>query len=236
MAEPFIIDLEAVLAAVEETGLYKSREAFLTDAVNTLFAARPDLREAVACRLYEKGVFSLGRAADWADVSIVDMKESLHRAGISREAPQGPAELEAMARSASSVAWRHRTAPSKALRDVSDLTEVWRACRHLPRLSAFASVGQGLEHRRSLPDGVKAYSDQVFPGAVRGFVRWNRGLEIHELPEEVWVNVDSAAVRKPGAGTTTGTPQVLVSPTPASRGPWRLNALIDETGHAVTTS
>ena len=235
MAEPFIIDLEAVLAAVEETGLYKSREAFLTDAVRTLLAARPDVREAVACRLYEKGVFSLGRAAEWVGVSIEDMKESLHRAGISREAPQGPAELEAMARSASSVAWRHRTSPSKTLRDVSDLTEVWKACRHLPTLSTLATIDPGLEHRRSLPDGVKAYSSEDFPRAARGFVRWKRDLEIHELPEEVWVNVDSAAVLKPGAGTVTGTPQVLVSPTPASRGPWRFKALIDEEGHAVTS-
>jgi|GEM_PF-425336 len=235
MAEPFIIDLEVVLAAVEETGLYKSRAAFLTDAVKTLFAARPDLREAVACRLYEKGVFSLGRAAAWAGTSIEDMKQSLHRAGISREAPKGLEETEAMVRSASSVAWRHRTAPSRASMDVSGLTEVWKACRHLPTLTTLASVDQGLEHRRSLPDGVKAYSDQAFPGAVRGFVRWNRGLEIHDLPKEVWVNVDSAAVRKPGAGTATGTPQVLVSPTPASRGPWRLKAVIDETGHAVTS-
>ncbi len=230
----FTIELEEVLAAVEETGLYKSREAFLTDAINTLFAARPDIREAVACRLYKKGVFSLGRAAEWAGVSIVDMKESLHRAGISREAPEGLEETEAMARSVS-VAWRHRTAPSRTLVDVSDLTEVWKACRHLPTLSTLATVDQGLEHRRSLPDGVKAHSDQVFSGAVRGFVRWNRGLKIHQLPEQVWVNVDSAAVRKPGAGTTTGAPQVLVSPTPASRGPWRLKALIDEKGRAVTS-
>jgi predicted HTH domain antitoxin len=99
-------ELEEELEAVTETGLYKSREAFLTDAVRTLFAARPDVREAAACRLYEKGVFSLGRAAAWAGISIEDMKESLHRAGISREAPQGPAELEAMARRALKAAGR----------------------------------------------------------------------------------------------------------------------------------
>jgi predicted HTH domain antitoxin len=103
MAERSVVELEEVLAAVEETGLYKSREAFLTGAVRTLFAARPDIREAVASRLYEKGVFSLGRAAAWAGLSIEDMKESLHRAGISREAPEGPAELEAMARRAMKV-------------------------------------------------------------------------------------------------------------------------------------
>jgi len=85
------------LEAITEAGLYESREAFLSHAVDTLFAARPDLREAVACKLYEKGVFSLGRAAEWARVSIDDIKEALHRLGISREAPEGPAEVEAMA-------------------------------------------------------------------------------------------------------------------------------------------
>lgn len=119
--------------------------------------------------------------------------------------------------------------------DVPGLTEVWKACRHLPTLSTLASIDQGLEHRRSLPGGVKAYSGEAFPGAVRGFASWNRGLEIHDLPKEVWMNVDSAAVRKPGAGTATCTPQVLVSPSSASRGPWRLKALIDEMGHAVTS-
>lgn len=100
MVNTSIVELEEELEAVTETGLYKSREAFLTDAVNTFLAARPDVREAVACRLYGKGVFSLGRAAEWAGISIEAMKESLHRAGISREAPESLAETEAMAREA----------------------------------------------------------------------------------------------------------------------------------------
>lgn len=89
--------LSEELEAITEAGLYESREAFLSHAVETLFAARPDLREAVACKLYEKGVFSLGKAAEWARVSIDDLKEALHRFGISREAPEDAAETEAMA-------------------------------------------------------------------------------------------------------------------------------------------
>jgi len=89
--------LDEELGAVTEAGLYESREAFLSHAVDTLFAARPDLREAVACKLYEKGVFSLGRAAEWSRISIEDLKEALHRLGISREAPEDAAETEAMA-------------------------------------------------------------------------------------------------------------------------------------------
>lgn len=94
--------LEAELEAVTETGLYESREAFLSDAVQTLFAARPDLRETVACRLYERGVLSLGRAAEWTGRSIEELKELLHQRGISRLAPETAEETAAMAR----AAWR----------------------------------------------------------------------------------------------------------------------------------
>jgi predicted HTH domain antitoxin len=98
MAKNATLELEEELTAVAETGLYASKEAFLADAVHTILAARPDLREAVASKLYEKGSFSLGRAAEWAGLSIEAMKEALHRRGISRQAPEGPSEVEAMAR------------------------------------------------------------------------------------------------------------------------------------------
>lgn len=98
--------LEDELAAVTESGLYKSREDFLVDAVHTLLAARPDLREAMACRLYEKGTFSLGRAASWSGRSVEEIKDELHRLGISREAPESLAETEAMARAAIEAAGR----------------------------------------------------------------------------------------------------------------------------------
>ena len=98
MTSSVVLDLEEELAAVAQTGLYGSREAFLSDAVNTLLAARPDLREAVACTLYEKESLSLGGAAAWAGISIEEMKESLHRRGITRQAAESREEIEAMAR------------------------------------------------------------------------------------------------------------------------------------------
>ena len=105
MASRLPLELEEELAAVTEAGIYKSREAFLVDAVNTFLAARPDLREEIACRLYEKDVFSLGRAAEWAGLSIEELKESLYRKGIARHTSD-PAEVEAMARKSLEVARR----------------------------------------------------------------------------------------------------------------------------------
>ena len=90
-------ELEEELAAVIEAGLYQSREAFLVDAVNTFLAARPDLKIEIACTLYEKGAFSIGRAAEWAGLSIEALKESLHRKGIARPSSNLD-EVEAMAR------------------------------------------------------------------------------------------------------------------------------------------
>ena len=106
MAQRSALKLDEELAAVTETGLYESREAFLADAVHTLLAARPDVREAVACRLYEKGAFSLGRAAEWSGLSIEAMKEALYRRGISRQAPESASEVEAMAHAALRAAGR----------------------------------------------------------------------------------------------------------------------------------
>jgi predicted HTH domain antitoxin len=104
MARRSLLDEE--LAAVTETGLYTSREAFLTDAVNTFLAARPDLRETVACHLYEKGVFSLGRAAEWSGLSVEEIKQSLHEKGVVRQSSADLAEIEEQARRSAEAARR----------------------------------------------------------------------------------------------------------------------------------
>jgi predicted HTH domain antitoxin len=100
MATSTFLALDDELAALAATGLYESREAFLSDAVHTLLAARPDLREAIACKLYEEDKISLGRAAAWAGLTIESLKAALDRRGVVRQAPEDPAETEAMARRA----------------------------------------------------------------------------------------------------------------------------------------
>ncbi|MDH7487399.1 MAG: UPF0175 family protein [Anaerolineae bacterium] len=89
--------LREELTVVTEAGLYEDEETFLIDAVRTFLAARPDLREAIACKLYERGDFSLGRAAEWSGLSIEAMKEALHRRGIIRRADENANETAAMA-------------------------------------------------------------------------------------------------------------------------------------------
>lgn len=101
--EALPLDLREEVAALAETGLYASEQSILADAVRTLLAARPDLRIAIACRLYEKERFSLGRASEWSGLSIEAMKEELHRRGIRRLIEEDPAEIEAMAKQAAQL-------------------------------------------------------------------------------------------------------------------------------------
>jgi hypothetical protein len=49
------------------------------------------------------------------------------------------------------------------------------------------------------------------------------------------MNLDRAVISSTRSGTKVGTPQVLLNYARASRGPWRLKALIDRDGHPVTS-
>ncbi len=98
--------LQEELVALTETGLYATQEAILIDAVRTLLAARPDLRQAIGCRLYEKGSLSLGRAAEWSGLTIAEMKEVLRQKGIRRQTEESTAAIEAMAKKALIVSGR----------------------------------------------------------------------------------------------------------------------------------
>lgn len=100
------LDIQEEVAALTETGLYANAEAVLTDALRTLLSARPDLRVAVACHLYAKDRFSLGRAAEWAGLTIEDMKEELHNRGIPRSTEDEPEAVETMAKEAAKLAGR----------------------------------------------------------------------------------------------------------------------------------
>ena len=100
------LDPREEVTALTETGLSADEESVLADALRTFLAARPDLRVAAACRLYEKGRFSLGRAAEWSGLTIEAMKEELHSRGLGRRTEDEPEAVEAMAREAAKLAGR----------------------------------------------------------------------------------------------------------------------------------
>jgi hypothetical protein len=130
---------------------------------------------------------------------------------------------------------RFSTDPSLSLR-LPELEEVWSAFADNPTLSDIASSGNGLIYRGAdLPSGSTTYSEDEFAGSQRGFVLFDHGLQTHELPKTYWMNLDPAVILRARSGTTVGSPQVLLNYAPASRGPWRLKALIDKQGHPVTS-
>jgi hypothetical protein len=118
-----------------------------------------------------------------------------------------------------------------------ELEEIWAWCARYPRLDSVARAGQGLQHKapEDLPAGVQMVSKKRFAGAVAGYVGLEPDVLIHERPRRHWLNVDAAVIRRAGTGTQVQTPQVLLNYAPVSRGPWRLKALIDPEGHAVTS-
>jgi predicted HTH domain antitoxin len=98
--------LKEQVAAAQETGLYASESELIADALRTFLAARPDVRLTTACRLYERGTVSLGKAAELADIDMECFKRALHERGIERTTPESPAETIEMAEAALRAAGR----------------------------------------------------------------------------------------------------------------------------------
>ena len=132
--------------------------------------------------------------------------------------------------------WRFSSDKSFSMR-VPELEGVWAALADNPTLTDVAVLGQGLiYHGKHLPPRTPTYSEEYFDGSQPGFVLFDQGLQLHETPKLYWMNLDPSAIRRPVSGTTVGSPQVLLNYAPASRGPWRLKALIDKRGHPVTSN
>ena len=89
--------LSEQLVAAHEVGHYDSVDELVADAIRTFLAARPDVRVAAACRLYERGTMSLEKASELAGLDIVAMKQALHEQGVSRVAHESLSETEEMA-------------------------------------------------------------------------------------------------------------------------------------------
>ncbi|MCL7453418.1 MAG: UPF0175 family protein [Anaerolineae bacterium] len=98
--------LREQIEAAREVGLYDSDTELIADAIRVLLAARPDVRVASACRMYEVGTVSLGKGAELAGLDIVGFKRELDERGIDRRAPESADETAEMAETALTVAGR----------------------------------------------------------------------------------------------------------------------------------
>jgi type I restriction-modification system DNA methylase subunit len=121
------------------------------------------------------------------------------------------------------------------------LKEIWEYCRNFPILGTVAEVGRGIEYK-SVKDST---SRTEFAEAKQGFVRFERTIEnrtgqrkkvdikLTELPDLYWMDLSDEAIANPRYGMPTGRAQVLLN---YARGgdPWRLKALVDKEGMAIT--
>ncbi len=78
LPSPIVKELEVI----SELGVYRDKNDFVIDAINTLLSAHRELRIAIACKLYENEEISLGRAAEIVDTSIEEMKKIIEDHGI----------------------------------------------------------------------------------------------------------------------------------------------------------
>ncbi len=120
---------------------------------------------------------------------------------------------------------------------VPELNAVWFHLSRYPSLAQIASLGQGLFHKGKddLPPRSWTIHESAHADDVLGYAHVPEDLAIYGLPKEVGINVSSSVVDRAVAGLPTNKPQVLLNYACVSREAWRLKAILDERGHAITS-
>jgi Arc/MetJ-type ribon-helix-helix transcriptional regulator len=63
--------------ALVKAGYYSSKSDVVKDALRTLLSEKKNLRLAAAVELYKRNELSLGKAAEIADIGVIEFKEVL---------------------------------------------------------------------------------------------------------------------------------------------------------------
>ncbi|MBN1509765.1 MAG: N-6 DNA methylase [Sedimentisphaerales bacterium] len=127
------------------------------------------------------------------------------------------------------------TSESADLR-VPELDTVWAHLSKYPRLTEVATLGQGLAfHGRNLARRAWTIHDPPHKDDQLGFANISPDLNIFDTPPEVGMNLSRPVLLHVRAGMPPGTPQVLLNYACVSREAWRLKAILDEKGHAITS-
>ncbi|MFC1782117.1 class I SAM-dependent DNA methyltransferase [Planctomycetota bacterium] len=125
--------------------------------------------------------------------------------------------------------------------EIPELEQVWVYCQSYDKLSMLLDVkktGKGLEYenKNNLPRNVETISTRTFAGAVKGYAKFEKNINLTGIPIPYYMNLSVGVLRRAGQGILTGVPQIILNSSPVSRGPWRLKALIDKKGHSVTSN
>lgn len=114
-----------------------------------------------------------------------------------------------------------------------DLPEIWDYLSDTPQLGEVVDVQKGFEFRSQSELGERVVvSSRQRRGWTRAVLRASDRYEISELPNQCWIDYSSEVLRRPGA--QPGHPQVIVNYS-GPREPWRLKAVVDDKGLAVSS-
>ena len=117
-----------------------------------------------------------------------------------------------------------------------DLPEVWDYLADAPKLGAYAKIQKGFEFLgKDDLEGRQVESKTKRPGWIRAILRADDGYSICELPTRVWIDYSEETLRRRGGGANPGTAQVILNYARVAREAWRLKAVVDEKGYAVSS-
>ncbi|NLX14727.1 MAG: N-6 DNA methylase [Phycisphaerales bacterium] len=117
-----------------------------------------------------------------------------------------------------------------------ELYDVWNYLSTNPTLNSLANVGQGLAyHGKYLPTNAWTIHDPPHENDNLGYAKVPSGLNIYSLPPAVGMNLEQIVLRYTCAGLPTGCERVLLNYARVSREAWKLKAMIDPYGRAITS-
>jgi type I restriction-modification system DNA methylase subunit len=120
------------------------------------------------------------------------------------------------------------------------LKNIWEYCKDYPKLDEHIEVGRGIEYKSAERSVSKTKTNQHFQ---KGFARFKKyinnkevDINIVDLPDTVWMSLDSKEIKNPRYGADIGKPQLLINYLRTSRTIWRIKGLFDWSGLPVTNN
>lgn len=116
-----------------------------------------------------------------------------------------------------------------------DLREVWKHLESMPRLGELFDVEQGFQLKpKDILAGRSVVRASPKAGYTKAILNASGSYSVWELPKLEWVDLRRDNVRRPGAATVIGSPQVVVNYS-GPREPWRFVPVRDDEGIAVSS-
>jgi hypothetical protein len=117
-----------------------------------------------------------------------------------------------------------------------DLRDVWAFTSPMPRLEAAFDVQQGFQLKaKELLGSRTVISTTPMNGFTKSILNASDRYTVWALPKPEWIALRPQNVRRPGAASAIGIAQVVLNYARLSREPWRLCAVIDPEGVAVSS-